>query len=255
MKKTNSFPEELSEREQEIILNIKDSPVPIVTQEEINAVCKVATSYYTEKQSILNMEFWKVIFSCLTIGTAFFWILSAFLLGSCVAFSLLLTKFEIEPLAFMTALSPVPVLAFAIRELQYRDNNLVQLEKTCKYAPAKIYFARLWIGMIFNALFVVFAGVTAFSHYENLLQLYLSAFTAMFLIGAVALFLMSFLDNALPLSSLMAIWVLGAVYLLGQYEVLDVIMGASIPIFAGVLIFSLGLFAVAAIRSTKKLYT
>lgn len=254
MKKVNSFSTERSEKEQQIIWSIKDSPVPTVSQDEIKTVCKVAASYYTEKQSIWNVDFWKVIFSYLTIKSAFFWILSAFLLGSCVVISLLIKRFEIEPLAFMTALSPVPILAFAIRELQYRDNNLVQLEKTCKYAPAKIYFARLWIGMIFNALFVAFAGVIAFSNYENLLQLYLFAFTAMFFVGAIALLLMSFTDNTLPLSLLMVIWVLGAIYLFGQDEILTAILGVNISVFIGGLIYSLGLFAVATTKFTIKLY-
>ncbi len=254
MKKVNSFEAELSEKEQQIILSIKDSPVPMVSQGEIETVCKVAASYYTKKQSVWNIDFWKVIFACLTIKSAFFWILSAFLLGSGVVVSLLINRFEMEPIAFMTALSPVPILAFAIRELQYRDNNLVQLEKTCKYAPAKIYFARLWIGMIFNALFIAFIGVIAFSNYENLLQLYLFAFTAMFFVGAVALFFMSFTDNALPLSLLMVIWVLGAICLFGRYEILAAILGASISVFIGGLICSLGLFAIATTKYTIKLY-
>ncbi len=254
MKKVNSFEAELSEKEQQIILSIKDSSVPAVSKDEIETVCKLAASYYTTKQSVWNVDFWKVLFSCLTIKSAFFWLLSAFLLGSCVVISLLINRFEIEPLALMTALSPVPILAFAIRELQYRDSNLVQLEKTCKYAPAKIYFARLWIGMIFNALFVGFAGVIALSNYENLLQLYLFAFTAMLFVGAVALFFMSFTDHALPLSLLMVIWVLGAICLLGRYEILTAILGASISVFIGGLICSLGLFAFATTKHTMKLY-
>lgn len=254
MKKVDSFPEELTEIEQQIILSIKDAPIPAISQEEIDTVCNVAASYYTKKQSIWNMDFWKVTFSCLTIKSAFFWALSAFLLGTCVVISLLITKYEIEPLALMTALSPVPVLAFAIRELHYRDDSLAQLEKTCKYAPAKIYFTRLWIGMIFNALFVVLEGAVAFSHYENLLQLYLCSFIAMFFVGALALLLMSFLDNALPLSLIMVFWVLGAAYLLCQNEILDVIVSASLTVFIGGLVFSFGLFAVAAMKSTTTLY-
>lgn len=168
--------------------------------------------------------------------------------------SLLAARFEIEPLAFMTAVSPVPVLAFAIRELQYRDDNLVQLEKACKYAPEKIYFARMWIGMIFNTFFVVSAGAAVFYHYENLLQLYFCSFIAMFFVGAGALFLLIFLDNALPLSLIMAAWVFGAACLLSQYEMLDFIMSASITVYIGMLLFSLGLYVTAAIKATTKLY-
>ena len=254
MKKVNSYPDELSKMEQQIILSIKDTPVPEISQEEIDTVCKVAASYYAKKQNIWNVDFWKVTFSFLTIKSAFFWALSSFLLGTCVVISFLITKYEIEPLALMTALSPVPVLSFAIRELQYRDNNLVQLEKNCKYAPDKIYFARLWIDMIFNTVFVVLVGAVAFSHYEKLLQLYLCSFIALFFVGSLALFLLSFMDNALPLSLIMVIWVLGAVYLLSQSEVLDIIVSTSLTAFIGCLVFSFCLFAVAAMKSTTKLY-
>ena len=154
----------------------------------------------------------------------------------------------------MTALSPVPVLTFAIRELQYHDENLLQLEKTCKYAPERIYFARLWAGMIFNAFFVLLAGVIAFPHYANFVQLYFCAFIAMFFIGAVALFFMSLLHNVLPLSFMMAAWILSAVSMLSQCEILDWVTGTSTKRFVIVTIFSFGLYVIATIRSTTKLY-
>lgn len=254
MGEKDSFSKELPDMEQQIVLRIKADPVPAVSREEIKKACEVAAAYYTERQDIWNRGFWKVTFSCLTIKSAFFWILAAFLLGSCVVASSLATRFAIEPLAFMTAISPVPVLAFAIRELQYRDDNLVQLEKTCQYAPARIYVARMWIGMVFNALFVLSTGKVAFSRYGSLLQLYLCSFIAMFFVGAIALFLLSFLDNALPLSFIMAAWVLGAACFLCQCETLDAVMGVSVTVLMGMLLFSLGLFAVASIKTTTKLY-
>jgi len=252
--KATGFMEGLSETEQQIVLSVKNAPVPTVSQDEIAAVCNAAASYYTEKQTIWNIGFWKVVFFCFTTKSAFFWIFSAFLLGSGVVISFPATSYEIEPLALMTALSPVPILAFAIRELQYRDNNLVLLEKTCKYAPAKIYFSCLWLGMILNTVLVVFAGAIIFTGYKNLLQLYLCSFIAMFFVGACALLLLSFLDNALPLSLTMAVWVLGATYLLCQPEILDVIRKASMTAFIGGLVFSFALFVAATIKSTAKLY-
>ncbi|MDE6743007.1 MAG: hypothetical protein K2J95_03900, partial [Lachnospiraceae bacterium] len=100
----------------------------------------------------------------------------------------------------------------------------------------------------------VLEGAVAFSHYENLLQLYLCSFIALFFVGALALLLMSFLDNALPLSLIMVIWVLGAAYLLCQNEIFDVIVSASLTVFIWGLVFSFGLFAAAAMKSTTTLY-
>lgn len=254
MKKVNNFPEEISEQEQRIISSIRSDFVPAVSQDEVKTVCKVAVSCYTESQSIRGIGLWKVVFSCLTINIAFFWILSAFLLGTCVVIFFLTTRYGMEPLALMTAFSPIPILVFAIRELQYRDDSFVQLEKTCKYAPAKLYFIRLWLGMIFNAVFFGFAESIIFTSYKNLLQLYFCSFIAMFFVGAVVLLLLFFLDHALPVSFIMAAWVLGAAYLLCQDEILAAVMGTSLTVFIGVLVFSFALFAGAAIKSTTKRY-
>lgn len=254
MKEVEKYSEKLSEQERQIILRLKNAPVPTVPQEEIRIVCKTAVSYYTKKQSIWDMDFWKVTFTCSTVGSAFFWLLSAFLLGSFVVVSLLAAGNEALMYALMMAVSPVPVLAYVIRELQYRDENLVWLEKTCKYAPARIYFARLWVGTIFNVLFVFLTGLAAFSHYEKLLQLYFCAFSAMFFVGAVALLLMTFSENALPLSLMMAAWVSGAAYLLRQSEVFEVIVETGTGVLATGMLFSFVLFAAASMKSTTRLY-
>ncbi len=245
----------LLEKERRIAAQIRDIPVPQVPQDEIKAVCRTAASYYVESPGIWTAGFWRSAFSFLTVKAVVFWLLAAFLLGSCVVPSMASAGMEVEPLAFLTSLSPVPMLTFVIRELQCRDSSLVQLEKTCRYAPGKIYFARLWIGMIFNALLVGLAGA-AFPHSGFLLKAYLCAFTAMFLAGAAALFLVAFLDNALPLSLIMAAWVLGASWILSQCEVLDVIMGAdiSIGILVCAAVFGLGLFAVSTVKTAARLY-
>lgn len=246
--------DELSTAEQKIIFAIKNDPVPLASQKDILAACKVASSYYAEKQNILDKGFWKVTISCISVETAFFWILSAFLLGSCVMISLLATKHGVEPMALMSAISPVPVIAFAIRELQYRDSNLVQIEKTCKYAPQNIYFARLWLGMFVNAIWVLLAGAIVFFKYETFAQLYFCSFIAMFLIGGIALMLMSISDNALPLSLVMAAWILGAYFLVSSDEFIRVITTMGIGMLAVITFFSFGLFAAATVKATTKLY-
>ncbi len=215
MKQKNNF-DELSLEEQRIIEDIKNASVPVISQDDINAVCKVAASYYSEKQSILEMNFWKVAFSCFSADFGYIWILLAFLIGSCVMFT---AMSKISPIAVMTAFVPIPVISFAIRELHYRDNNLVQIEKTCKYAPTKIYFVRLWIGMLFNAVFILLMGIIVFSQYENIRNLYFCSFIVMFLIGAVFLLLISLSDSTLPLSLIMAAWILCAIYFLSENDI------------------------------------
>lgn len=244
----------LSAADQKIVEAIKNDPVPVISQTEIKAVCKVASSYYAEKQSILDMCLWKVILSWYSLEAVFFWILSAFLLGSCVMISLLSATNGIDPIAVMTALAPVPVIVFAIRELQYRGDNLVQIEKTCKYAPEKIYFARLWICMFLNAVLVLLAGTIAFSRYENITKLYLCSFISMFFVGAVALLLMSLSDSTLPLSVCMSAWVLGSVFFLSENEFISMVTQMNVWYLAVVMIVSIGTFSAVTVNTTKKLY-
>lgn len=244
----------MNKTEQNIISQIKSDPIPVVSESEILATCKLATSYYTEKQNALDKNFWIVTLSCLSLESVFFWVLSAFLLGSCVMLSFLATGYGIDPIALMSALAPVPVIAFAIRELQYRDSNLVQIEKTCKYAPQKIYFARLWIGMFINAVWVLITGAIVFFQYENITQLFFCSFITMFLIGAVALLLMSLTESTLPLSLMMTAWILSTVFLMSGDEFIQVVTTTSVWLLVVLTAISFGLFAGATIRTTVKMY-
>lgn len=246
--------DELTTAEQKIILAIKNDPTPLVSQEDILITCKVASSYYAKKQSIWDKGLWLVTISFISVETVLFWILSAFLLGSCVMISLLATEYSINLIGLVPALAPIPVIIFAIKELQYRDSNLVQIEKTCKYSPQKVYFARLWLGVFFNIIWVLLAGTIVFYRSENITQLYLCSFTAMFVFGAVALIIMSISDNALPLSLMMAAWILGSVFLASSDEFIHVITTISIWMLAIVTLFSFCLFAATTIKTTKKIY-
>ena len=68
------------------------------------------------------------------------------------------------------------------------------------------------------------------------------------------MFCMAFSDNALPLSLMMAAWVLGAFYLLRQRDILDAVMNVGIGVLAAGMLFSFVLFAAAAMRSTTRMY-
>lgn len=204
--------------------------------------------------SALNRSLFAAAFSCLTAGCAFFWIVLAFLLGGCVAVFRLCAAPCVSPLALLTTVSPVPVLSFWIRELYSRDEALAQLERTCRFSPEKLCFARLWGGMACNLLFTALAGALAFPNAAHLAQIYLCAFNALFFVGALALVLISFLREALPLSLLLAAWVLAASYLLEQQELIDRVMCTGTGTLAAVLAVGIGAFAAASVCLSKKRY-
>lgn len=250
-KQTRIVREELSQEERQLAACLREMPVPRVPQEEIEAAARIAASYYTSPYGAGEAGFWRAALASLTGWTALFWVLAALLLGGGAALSL--RRLEAEPFALLIALSPVPMLTFAIRELQYRDPALVQLEKTCKYSPDKIYFARLWMGMAFNMLLVALAGA-AFPRSGPLAKALFLAFTALFLVGAAALTVMRFLESALPLSLMLAAWVTGAFWLLCRDGALELLLGAGLGVLAAGAAVSLGLFAAVAAGTTKRLY-
>lgn len=245
---------ELTTAEQKIISAIKNDPIPLASQEDILNTCKVASSYYAKKQSIWDKGFWIVTVSFVSVETVLFWILLSFLLGSCVMISLLTTEYDINLIGLVPALAPIPVIVFAIRELQYRDSNLVQIEKTCKYAPQKVYFARLWLGVFANIIWVLLASTIVFYGNKNIAQLYLCSFISLFFFGAVALIIMSISDSALPLSLMMAAWILGAVFLASSEVFTHIITTIDIWMLAFVTLFSFCLFVTTTIKTTTKLY-
>lgn len=245
----------LTDDEQLLAAAFKREPVPDVPAGRIASVCRAAAAARgAARPDIRNPGLCMAAFSCLTAGCAFFWAVLAFLLGGCVVFFRLFAVRCASPLALLTTISPIPVLSFWIRELYNRDEALAQLERTCRFSPEKLCFARLWGGMACNLLFTALAGALTFPDAGNLTQTYLCAFIALFFVGALALLLVSFLRDALPLSLLLAAWVLAASYLLGQRELFDGVMCAGTGILAAVLAAGVGSFIAASVCFTKKRY-
>lgn len=254
MKWTTRDSDEYSEVEQKLSTFLKHEPIPNISPEERMEVKKIVLSYHLERETIWNRTFWHVAFSCISIDSAFLWMLFAFVLGSCPMLSLLVSASAIEPIALMTAVAPIPMFTFLLREIQYHDCNLIQIEKTCKYQPAQIYFARLWVGMIFNTLSVLLVGMISFHSYPYFIQLYFCSFIAMFLIGALALLILSCTESVLPLSVMLFAWVLTASFVLSYPTCVAVVMELGLKLLVCFTIVSFGIFTFAANKTTKRLY-
>jgi len=254
MKKAICDEERLTVEERQIVARIQNAPIPTVPPERIKAAQKAASIYYIQRQSLCDRSFWRAAFSCWNVGSTFFWPFFAFLLGSCTILFRLFAANGASPLALLTTVSPIPMLSFMIRELYARDEALAQLERTCKIDPVKICFVRLWGGMLCNMLFMILVGALAFSYNGSLIRTYLCAFIALFYVGTLALLLLPFLHEPLPLSFILAAWILAASYLLHQQELLENLMKISIGALLGALLAGFGLFIAASIHLTKKLY-
>lgn len=251
--RTSDFSELDSETARRTADYIRRAPVPAVPAKARAAACRLAARCIQPK-ALARRDFRRALCACLSLNAAPFSVLCAFVLAGMVVLSRLTATQSGIALACVTALAPVPILSFAIRERHCRDSALAQIEKTCRFAPEKLWFARLWASTLASACCVGAAGAVISPRGVRLVRLYLCAFTALFLVGAAAVFLLSVLESALPLSLLLAAWAGGAACLLAQPEILEYLWTASLALLTGALAVSLGLFLFAAAHAAVRQY-
>lgn len=179
----------LTELDRRLARQVAYTPVPPVPAEEIYAACKTAAAYYCPAQRFGVL---RVVLGCMRTRLSFLGALGAFLLASGTVVWALCARQGLDPLALMTALAPCPVLAFIIRELQIRDQNLAALEKVCKYSPPHDHAdsAVDVYGAVCDAAFGAWRGRNANggSCADVLLRVYLAVFGGRHSVFAAALF-------------------------------------------------------------------
>ena len=181
---------------------------PVVSQDEIRELCDTVGAYLPQRRtSIFDLQFWEIAFFEMAGKSPIFWMCCAVIL-SIVAALIQTAMSYFSPLLVMIVLAPVPFLAFVIDALHYRDPHVVELEMTCRYDIRQLYIAKLLIGMLFNIVLMLPAVCAASSVYADGWRLALCAFTTMFFIGFIALFLIEKAKNSLPLSGFLALWVI-----------------------------------------------
>lgn len=246
----------LSHFEEALARRMKETPLPAVPAARVDAAARTAAAWLAPAPRLLggwDKTLWRAALASLTAGSAPFWLLCAFLLGAGVAAGRLLglSGGGPEPLALLLPLAPVPFLCFLIRELQVRDPALVQLERSCLHSAGQVCLIRLWAGCFANgALLALLSAVLGGAFW----RLCLGAFAALFLLGAAGLLLLPAAGSALPLSVLLAAWVLGGFWLLAQQEFLGLLLQAAPPLWAGAAAGGLGLFVPASLHAAKKIY-
>lgn len=247
---------QLSPEELALKRAVLNEPMPQVSAGDIRKACEAAGEYLpgAKKGHTLDIVFWRLLFFSLNSRMFLFWLACAFVLAGCAVYPHIAGGNGASFSLLLASLAPVPFLSFAISELCQRDKNLMEVEKTCRYAPEHILAARLTVCMLMNACILLAAGFILNHVCEDVLRMYLCAFTSMFLVGMVSLWLMSVTDNVLPLTALLAVWVVvGMALTSNEKAAYYVEQISSIPIGA-VLCFSLILFAGSLPQSARKIY-
>ena len=240
------------EQEDSTGMNLQNGyDVPVVSQGEIRELCDTVGAYLPQRRnSISDLQFWKIAFFEMTGKSPLFWMCCAIFL-SVIAVLIQTAMSYFSPLLVMIILAPVPFLAFAIDALHCRDPHVVELETTCRFDIRQLYIAKLLIGMLFNIILMLPAVCAANSVYKKGGRLALCAFTTMFFIGFIALFLIEKAKNSLPLSAFLALWVISGGALLrrsGPEKLLESISMAALTV---AFIACLVLFAIKLIYAAQ----
>ena len=122
---------DLTPQERRIAALINADAPPSVSQEDMERACRVASRYLCKRSSPFDIGFWHAVFSAMTASSALLWIMGALALG--MGARIASASFHsLDPMSLLFALSPIPIITLAIRELSHRDENLAQVERTCK---------------------------------------------------------------------------------------------------------------------------
>lgn len=225
--------------------------VPVVSQNEIRELCNTVGAYLPQRRtSICDFQFWKIALFEMTGKSPLFWMCCAIIL-SIVAALIQTAMSYFSPLLVMIVLAPVPFLAFVINTLHHRDPNVAELEMTCRYDIRQLYIAKLLIGMSFNIVLILPGVCAASSIYTDGWRLALFAFTTMFFVGFVALFLVGKTKNSLPLSAFLAIWVISGGVLLRRADSEKLFESISMAALTVAFIACLVLFTIKLVHTAQ----
>lgn len=252
-KKSNAIVEFDDEKIKNAILN---DTVPKVSHSEIMKTCDVVATYLPKQKNSVSFDktFWKIVFLALGSKGLLFWLMCAFSLVSC---TLLPKMIEIESnfkLIYFITIAPMPFMLFCISELYNKDKRLIEFEKTCHYNPKAIFVARLSICILINAIVILITGHILNIFDVSLLKMYLYAFCLMFLMGSIATIIVSYVDNVIPLSTLILSWIIIGMSLINNDEIIYTLFNFSTLPIVIALIFSILLFIGSSLQTTKKIY-
>ena len=238
-------------KEETTIKQLISDDIPQINLSDVMETCEVASKYLPAAKTnrLFDLTFWKVVFIAFWSKSVFFWLASAFVLASCTLLPRIIDTGNNSVFIYLSTIAPVTFVAFAIGEIHNRDKRLIEVEKTCRYTPEHIFIARLSVCMLINAVILLVSGQIMHEFYSDIMRMYLCAF-----IGAITVWVMSFLDNALPLSVMLATWVTIGFYLTESEELIYWLENITyIPIII-TLCLSLSLFVFSTIQTTKKIY-
>lgn len=235
---------------------IKDDSVPSASEDDIFAACETTAKYLTaaKNEYPLNVDFIRTVLLSLNLKALIFCLICALILASCTVLISISNNGTASLLAFLSAAAPTPFICFVISEAYQKNKNLIDVEKTCRYIPNHIFTARLTICMLINAAMLLILGLILCEVCSDIIRIYLCAFVSMFFIGGIAVLIISVSDNALPLTMLLAVWVLTGAAVTSNTEIIYKLEVISCLPIAIALCISLLIFIASILYTSNKIY-
>ncbi len=231
--------EEFSDQELDDLWNELESysvefPTQAEIQETIHAVqayvpAKKSTHYYKRLTSLISHSLTEVPF----FRTSF-WMMSLFLfvIGIFVAFSV----HEESLFFYLFFLMPVPFMVGLLEVLKGRDDNVIEIEMSCKFSIAEILLSRLMVIGVYNVLFNTIISVIISTRMNmpvwNLILMWFIPFTIA--AGFILWLTMKMRSMYATLVSL-SIWIVLNVIMMNYPQLANIFVGLSALTYALIL--------------------
>lgn len=214
--------------------------IPVVTNNEIKAVCDVAANYLPNVQRKVNL--WEIIRLEVSSISLLYWAICAAIMVCC-SIIINCAVSEISVIGMITVVSPIPLLLSIIEFLKNRNPAVSELEQVCKYNIGQLYVIKLMIGLFCNLVVLSFITIFTAGHNGGALQLMLTGSTVMFFLGFIVLEVICKVGKSLPVMGILAGWIfVSSIFFSNENELVVSISRIQLATLTTIFVFSIALF-------------
>lgn len=247
-----------SDKENSEIENIlKEYLVPFPNENEIDKTVECVQNYLPVSQKSLYRKKVKRILSNTVIGFATmqksFFALSILLyaVGCLIAVHSYYAFYEI-----LFVVAPIPIITSLLNVFRGREENVCEIELTCKITPQEIAVSKIFIACIFNTVLNIILSVFIYDKAQNLMfwKITMLWLVPMVLSGAAAISLCARFKSNYAVSGTLAVWVASALFLSQKFRELEIMQNMHLLSCVLLLIIGIAIFAFTLKKISKSYY-
>lgn len=200
--------------------------VPFPDENKINSTIDELRQYMPKKESIFKTILNSSLFNIQFMDKRF-WIYSLilFILGL-----FLVKNSETSPYTVLITLSPIPFIIGLIEIFRGREENVLEIEMSCKTSPQQVILSKFIIIISYNILLNSLLSYFIFWNIPDIIlwKITLLWLTPLFLVGSIAFLMAAKIRGNFTITILFSIWIIFSFSLLTNENILNKIMNINI---------------------------